>query len=464
MEAWNKYTLYYTLGQAASHLSGLMESLEGIALASKELRQARAMELLASANRVKLNSIDDALRVGDNAVAIVGGGLEKAAEFIRNTARREGMVDVLIHGAGNDFKILVRTDEGIVETIIDHRGLAKWLYKKGLHKHKIRLLSCSNAESAQDLARKLGQEVLYTPDVVRLHSDGGISTVNNSDWYTYSGSSRTQTIAERPRPPSQKSADDFVQMGGGEHVPPGGSVANAGAEKFIRDWDVLEKGILEKLNVPDKMDVRKLSTLVKQLKNRGEMGVKSANVICSGIFDGVDGYYDLASKLASTDVNYIHSVDQAMDRGTQLLKEGLDKNLLCFEKSNPAVKGDWLAGNYDVDLAIKVAPGSSEYAVVYQFKTLQGKLDGSKITDASKQLMHAPARNKIVEIRCVAGTSPDAITSESAMASMKRQILPPSKDLIQSGINEFHFYIPGNNPVIMKAAEVEAFKLPVWEK
>lgn len=151
---------------------------------------------------------DDVIDISDDAISL-GDNLVVAKSYLTKAARPEGVIDILVHGTANEFKIILNG----TEHTLDHRGLANWIKSNGYDKRTIRLLSCSNTASAQDIANKLGQKVVATDDVVRIHADGGISTAKNADWYEVIPGNGTPQIVTKPRPPNNPS-EVFVELGG----------------------------------------------------------------------------------------------------------------------------------------------------------------------------------------------------------------------------------------------------------
>ena len=83
--------------------------------------------------------------------------------------------DVVIHGDPDSFHVL--HNESWVK--IDHRALATYIEKSDYAGGPIRLISCkagfSETGIAQDLANKLGTEVIAPTDTAWIHSSGKIT-------------------------------------------------------------------------------------------------------------------------------------------------------------------------------------------------------------------------------------------------------------------------------------------------
>ncbi|HEY8934781.1 MAG TPA: EndoU domain-containing protein, partial [Cyclobacteriaceae bacterium] len=147
--------------------------------------------------------------ITDDAITL-GADLLRAKSYLAKTSPPAGTIDVVVHGSGDEYILLVNG----VEKTFDHRALATWLSKNGYDKNTIRLLSCSSLESAQDLANKLNQKVIAVEDAVRVFEDGGIASVGNKQWYELTPGNGTRQAAVKPRAPANLE-ESFVELGSG---------------------------------------------------------------------------------------------------------------------------------------------------------------------------------------------------------------------------------------------------------
>ena len=84
-----------------------------------------------------------------------------------------GYFDVVIHGTGDGFQIL-KNGKWVS---VSHRSLAGFLKSCGYKGGPIRLLSCNAAagKAAQNLANKLGTEVLAPDNILWVHGNGALT-------------------------------------------------------------------------------------------------------------------------------------------------------------------------------------------------------------------------------------------------------------------------------------------------
>lgn len=145
--------------------------------------------------------------ITDDAITL-GADLSRAKSYLAKTAPPAGTIDVVVHGSGDEYILLVNG----VEKTFDHRALATWLSKNGYDKNTIRLLSCSSLESAQDLANKLNQKVIAVEDAVRVFEDGGIASVTDKPWYELTPGNSVPQPAVKPKAPLRYN-ESFVELG-----------------------------------------------------------------------------------------------------------------------------------------------------------------------------------------------------------------------------------------------------------
>ncbi len=160
-------------------------------------------------NLVKVAKADGILKVSDDAVDLTGNlsqvksVLNSASEFEK--AAGSGVVDVLIHSNGSSFII-----DGVEKSASE---IAAFLPSG----QRIRLLSCNNIESAQELATTLNREVIANPGITRIHADGAITVVPNplngtdTKWYVCKPNGTKSTL-DLPSSPTKK-PNDFLELG-----------------------------------------------------------------------------------------------------------------------------------------------------------------------------------------------------------------------------------------------------------
>lgn len=114
--------------------------------------------------------------------------LKTAAKWIKP---KGGYTDIVVHGRPDHVEIKI----GDVWTRIDHRALFR-LFKgdKSYSKDPVRLISCETGKNAdgfaQNLANKLGREVIAPSDTVWIHPNGKMTIgpnakSNTGKWISY---------------------------------------------------------------------------------------------------------------------------------------------------------------------------------------------------------------------------------------------------------------------------------------
>ncbi|MBY0347803.1 MAG: hypothetical protein K2W79_06040 [Hydrotalea flava] len=118
--------------------------------------------------------------------AIVTSGLNK----ITNGSK----LYVAIHGSGNTFEVVVN---GIKQNL-SHRSLATWIQKNYPTANDIVLLSCSDFNSAQNLANKLGNGKTVTAweGLVKVYESGAIEGSGKCKKFSRTDSRYTQNFVE----------------------------------------------------------------------------------------------------------------------------------------------------------------------------------------------------------------------------------------------------------------------------
>lgn len=118
---------------------------------------------------------NNAVPAGANLIG-AGDRLAEAATWVKP---QQGVFDVIVHGSEDMFHVL--HNGKWVE--IDQRTLSTFIQKNGYAGEPIRLISCSTGACstgvAQNLANKLGAQVIAPSDTVWIHSNGNL-TIGNS--------------------------------------------------------------------------------------------------------------------------------------------------------------------------------------------------------------------------------------------------------------------------------------------
>lgn len=134
------------------------------------------------------------------------------------------VIDLIVHAEGSRYFAYAENTSGRLGQRIElsTATLAGFVEQAGIaNTTTIRLLSCSSLESAQALSRALGSRPLLATDgLVRVHDDGGITTVARTaggdvGWYGLKNGVKTPT-AHTPAAPGAEIKDKdgkFVQMG-----------------------------------------------------------------------------------------------------------------------------------------------------------------------------------------------------------------------------------------------------------
>jgi len=131
------------------------------------------------------------------------------------------VLDLFVHSdINNNLFIYVEDANGKLKKInLAPETIAKTINNLVPRDKAIRLLSCNDLESAQELSKHFDRPIIATDDIVRVHPDGGITTVARSGndtqkWYRLEGGKKTEAnSSEMPKKPDANKADDFVQMG-----------------------------------------------------------------------------------------------------------------------------------------------------------------------------------------------------------------------------------------------------------
>ncbi|WP_010182962.1 EndoU domain-containing protein [Aquimarina agarilytica] len=218
-----------------------------------------------------------------NHMLVLGGDLGKTTKRLSaiETKTTDNVIDIVVHGADN--KIIIDGKE-----VTDITNIKKWLAEKHPNADKVRLLSCTSLEGAQDFANKLGDKftVQATDGYVRVHNDGLVSVVprqqgGGTEWYELGANRRKKVLSEnaRPRGPDADRladanyVDDFLELS----TRSVDDINNAGGELLKRFDDLDLSSLTTKLD--DLTSAQKTKFLdefadasddaLKQLNNNG---------------------------------------------------------------------------------------------------------------------------------------------------------------------------------------------------
>ena len=134
-----------------------------------------------------------------------------------NWQQNDDVLDVVIHAEGNTYKALIEKSRRTLEVNLNEKSLAGLIESVAKSPDQpVRLLSCSNFASAQKLSKHLDRPVIATDALVRVHPDGGITTIARSGngsqkWYQLEGGKRVEVSP--PKKPESRYKGDFVLMG-----------------------------------------------------------------------------------------------------------------------------------------------------------------------------------------------------------------------------------------------------------
>ncbi|WP_143569742.1 ParB N-terminal domain-containing protein [Tenacibaculum agarivorans] len=140
-----------------------------------------------------------------------------------NKINNDGFIDIVIHGSKNKF--VLDLPNGVNE--LEASNLVDYIKNEKAYENvkNFRLLTCANIDLAKDFARLLpeGYTVRAVDDIVRIHSDGGITTVSRDsnksvgEWKDFTkqkDGTVKQKSAQSPKKPTTEHLTDFVQLGG----------------------------------------------------------------------------------------------------------------------------------------------------------------------------------------------------------------------------------------------------------
>ncbi len=187
-----------------------------------EFKTAIVREAIAKVDKLGLEKLNITSK------SVVDANLVSKDEIIKslvelNNKNNDGFIDIVIHGEADKF--ILDLPDGVQE--LTASNLVDYIKNEKAYKGvtNFRLLTCANIELAKDFARLLpeGYTVRATDDIVRVHVDGGVTTIpreGNSplhEWKDFKKNKDgivSETSAKAPEVPKAMHADDFVQLGG----------------------------------------------------------------------------------------------------------------------------------------------------------------------------------------------------------------------------------------------------------
>lgn len=111
---------------------------------------------------------------------------QDVAKYAKNVKAVDGFTDVFIHGRPSGTTFAVLHEGKWVD--MSHRQLATWLGHQGV-KGDVRLISCFSGKLdtgsvAQNLANKLGVNVMAPTNAITVHANGMLSSPAGTIWKT----------------------------------------------------------------------------------------------------------------------------------------------------------------------------------------------------------------------------------------------------------------------------------------
>ncbi|WP_284284500.1 hypothetical protein, partial [Portibacter lacus] len=199
---------------------------------------------------------NDAIDLSNSAIkAKVVSTLEESNNFEKLGA--SFYQDVIVHSTGSKFIVdgIEHNAQELANILSGNAG-------------PIRLLSCNDLASAQELSAYLGREVIANGGLTRIHIDGHISVVSKNgsgtDWFRVmpSGDMDLHIVSET----ATQYADDFVEMGSAPILKGFSAICPAG---FITRFDRLGFGIDEVKVLFTRLDddVLKVEKFLDNLEN-----------------------------------------------------------------------------------------------------------------------------------------------------------------------------------------------------
>ncbi|HAS45643.1 MAG TPA: hypothetical protein DCS93_34490 [Microscillaceae bacterium] len=131
--------------------------------------------------------------------------------------QNDGVIDFSVHADGNKYIASIENGGVTKQVDLSTEEIAQ-IIKNIIPDNQtpIRFLSCSDLNAAKELSAYLNRPVIATDGIVRVHPDGGITTIARSGnstqkWYKLEGGNQTRVSAPKKPDPSHK--NKFVEMG-----------------------------------------------------------------------------------------------------------------------------------------------------------------------------------------------------------------------------------------------------------
>lgn len=201
---------------AIPKIDNLVKDLDGVinlkygksGLTPKEARELKALQEVRAqlSTAAKLPDLaEDAAELERRAVSIANGGDVNKAKSWLNTSDADPNVYIVVHASedGKSFSVMHNGQE----VTLSHRSLANWIDSKNIPADKqLVLLSCTDIETAQHLAKKLKtkRSVVANDGPVRVYNGGVIEADNGFKYIDANGNiddTKALTIG-RTEPPT----------------------------------------------------------------------------------------------------------------------------------------------------------------------------------------------------------------------------------------------------------------------
>jgi hypothetical protein len=242
---------------------------------------------------------------------------QAVSDFFR-LSRKTVVSEFSLKGIGDIGDVLLKKDDNIIDLIVHYKDGKYWAYieKEGKFiregfdeadfaafiKQKIpddgsaiRLLSCSDLESAKEFSKLFPDRGIYAiEDIVRVHADGGITTIaQGTESQSWKRIKNGVEIGDAPTPktPQGEAVGKWVQMGGGK-------VKLARVDE-IKSYITTEEGAQSLKNIED----------IQKRINEGDIFIWSRPIYTTTINDVtyvLDGHNRL---MAVVRMNYTQSVN-----------------------------------------------------------------------------------------------------------------------------------------------------------
>ena len=260
-------------GQILNKLKQMPQLAKHFNKFNKLAQKSNIDDIIALSRRLDesiLNLADDAIELTPK--------IRTALNSLESTADGRRYLDVIIHGEGNKFII-----DG---TSYDVGELADIIKQVNTDNLDVRLLSCSDLESAKELAQQIDGKLIANEGITRIHSDGKISAVSKTDgspveWKEIDNTGEITGSAGKHDPNAVN--DDFVELGGSGSIKIGNEIGSGG-----------NKIVYEIVGEPDKViaviregkPISAIEDEIKLLDQISAQGMPTVEIIRRTTFDG----------------------------------------------------------------------------------------------------------------------------------------------------------------------------------